>query len=220
MLTVAQRPYIPMLVEANTRRGFFEADQFQAVREELAPELARVVSVAYITGWRISSEILTRQRHHVDLANGWLRLEPGEGKTGQGRMFPLLPQLRAVLEEQLEDTRKVETSSGRIIPWLFHRKGEPIVSFRRAWKGACKRAGLTGRIPHDFRRSAVRNLERAGVPRSAAMAMVGHRTQSVYSRYAIADESMLRDGAARLAALHDSDRAAGRTVVSLAEARG
>jgi integrase len=64
------------------------------------------------------------------------------------------------------------------------------------------KAGLAGRIPHDFRRTAVRNLERAGVPRSAAMAMVGHRTESIYRRYAIADEAMLREGAIKLAALH------------------
>ena len=60
-------------------------------------------------------------------------------------------------------------------------------------------------MEHDFRRTAVRNLERAGVPRSAAMAMVGHKTQSIYARYAIADESMLRDGAGRLAALHQHE---------------
>jgi hypothetical protein len=52
---------------------------------------------------------------------------------------------------------------------------------------------------------AIRNLERAGVPRSAAMAMAGHRTEAIYRRYAIADESMLRDGGDRLAALHSSD---------------
>ena len=68
-------------------------------------------------------------------------------------------------------------------------------------------AGLSGRIPHDFRRTAVRNLERAGVPRSAAMAMVGHKTEAIYRRYAIADESMLRDGAEKLAALHRADSA-------------
>jgi hypothetical protein len=59
---------------------------------------------------------------------------------------------------------------------------------------------VPGRIPHDFRRTAVRNLERAGVPRFTAMAMVGHRTEAIYRRYAIVDEVMLREGAAKLAA--------------------
>jgi len=61
------------------------------------------------------------------------------------------------------------------------------------------KAGLADRIPHDFRRTAVRNLERAGVPRSTAMAMVGHKTRRIYRRYAIVDEAMLREGAAKLA---------------------
>ncbi len=56
------------------------------------------------------------------------------------------------------------------------------------------------RIPHDFRRTAVSNLERAGVPRSTAMAMMGHRTESIYRRYAIVDEVMLHEGATKLAA--------------------
>jgi integrase len=75
------------------------------------------------------------------------------------------------------------------------------------------------RIPHDFRRTAVRNLERAGVPRSAAMAMVGHKTQSIYQRYAIADQSMLKDGAVKLAALHlaDSQKKSEPKVVALSE---
>jgi integrase len=57
---------------------------------------------------------------------------------------------------------------------------------------------VPGRIPHDFRRTAVRNLERAGVPRSAAMAMVGHKTESIYRRYAIVDAGALRDAAAKI----------------------
>ena len=67
------------------------------------------------------------------------------------------------------------------------------------------------RIPHDFRRTAIRNLERAGVPRSAAMKMVGHKTESVYRRYAIVDEATLREGAARLQSLHDLQGATGWT---------
>jgi hypothetical protein len=74
------------------------------------------------------------------------------------------------------------------------------------------------RIPHDFRRTAVRNLERAGVPRSTAMAMVGHRTGSIYRRYAIVDETMLREGAERLTALYRGQSPAA-TVVALRKPR-
>jgi integrase len=155
----------------------------------------------YIIGWRLRSELFTRQKHHVDLEAGWLRLEPGETKDGRGRMFPLVPELRAVLERQLAATRAFEQQTGCVVPWLFHREGRPIRSFRRAWLTAGQQAGVI-RLPHDFRRTAVRNLERAGVPRSTAMAMVGHRTESIYRRYAIVDEAMLREGAQKLSVFH------------------
>ena len=75
---------------------------------------------------------------------------------------------------------------------------------------ACARAGVPGRLPHDFRQTAVRNLERDGVPRSAAMAMVGHKTESIYRRYAIEDAGVLRDAAAKI------DQAAGTLSGTLA----
>lgn len=135
-----------------------------------------------------------------------MRLEPGETKNKEGRQFPLatVPRLGEVLERQSERTRWIEQTTGRIIPWLFHRNGVVIRSYRRSWISACKRAGVGDRVPHDFRRTAIRNLERAGVPRSAAMAMVGHRTESVYRRYAIVDEGMLNEAGSKLQAFYES----------------
>ena len=66
------------------------------------------------------------------------------------------------------------------------------------WKTACEKAGYPGKLFHDFRRSAVRTLERSAVPRSTAMAMVSHKTESIYRRYAIVDEQMHREAAAKL----------------------
>jgi site-specific recombinase XerD len=187
---VARRPHVAMLQEANARKGFFEPDAFEAVLSHLPDHLRPAFATAYITGWRVKSEILTRQKCHLDLKAGWLRLEPNETKNGEGRQFPLTPALRAVLEKQIKATDAFEKKTERIVPWLFHRKGKPIKSFRRAWLTACLKAGFARlvsekprvikplRIPHDFRRTAIRNLERAGVRRSDAMAMVGHRTVS------------------------------------------
>jgi len=202
------KPYIVKLALNNTRKRFFEHSEFQIVLRYLPEHYHAVVETAYITGWRMADELFTRQRHHVDLKAGWLRLDAGETKNNEGRMFPLTPRLREVLEKQMEKTRALEKATGRIIPWLFHRNGQPIKGFRKAWRTACKRAGVPGKIPHDFRRTAVRNLERAGVPRSAAMKMVGHQTQSIYQRYAIADEGMLKDAAEKLAQLHATDQKA------------
>ena len=117
-------------------------------------------------------------------------------------MFPLIPALREVLEMQRSYTDKIQKEQGRIMPEVFHREGARIKHFRRSWLSACKATGLPGRIPHDFRRTAVRNLERSGVSRSAAMKMVGHKTESIYRRYAIVNESDLRRAGEQLAVLH------------------
>jgi hypothetical protein len=47
------------------------------------------------------------------------------------------------------------------------------------------------------------------------MKLTGHKTESVYRRYAIVSEADLSAGVARLAALHAGEAAAGRTVVPL-----
>ena len=218
---VGSKPYIAKLALNNTRKGFFEAEQFQAVLMHLPEYIKPVAVTAYVTGWRVHDEILTRQKHHLDLRAGWIRLEPGETKNDDGRMFPLTPMLREALERQVQRTEALQRAKGVIIPWLFHRDGKQIKGFRKSWITACIKAGLgkevrdtngklvkkiADRIPHDFRRTAVRNLERAGVPRSAAMKMVGHKTQSIYQRYAITDEGMLRDAAEKLAQLHATDQ--------------
>jgi integrase len=209
---VLRRPFIDMLQEHNARTGFFERADFDGIVARLPADLKAVFAVAYITGWRVKSEILTRKWAHVDLQSGWLRLEPGETKNLEGRQFPITTILRVVLERQRERTLAVEKATHAIIPWLFHRAGRPIKSFRRAWLTVCKDAGLSGRIPHDFRRTAVRNLERAGVPRSTAMKMVGHKTESIYRRYAIVDEAMLKEGAAKLQTLHETQAPAAPVV--------
>ena len=114
-----------------------------------------------------------------------------------GRSFPFTNAIESLLRAQEADHDRL-AHAGRIVPYVFHRNGKRIRNLRDAWVSACDDAGLPGRLMHDFRRTAVRNLERAGVSRSAAMAMVGHKTESIYRRYAIVDSSALREAAAKL----------------------
>lgn len=198
------RPQIPMLREDNVRKGFFEREEFLAVRANLPMALQPVATFAYHTGWRIQSEILTLQWRQVDLDVGTVRLDPGTTKNRDGRLFPFghhLPELRHVLEAQKVATKSIETKQNLICQWVFHRNGRPIKSFRKAWANACEAAGVPGRIPHDLRRTAVRNLERAGVSRSVAMQLTGHKTESVYRRYAIVSEQDLGAGIEKLGQL-------------------
>jgi integrase len=209
------KPHIPMLKENNVRRGFFEPAQFEAVRDHLPVTIRPVVTFAYLTGWRLASEILPLEWRQVDWNGRTVRLDPGTTKNAEGRTFPFTAALETLLKGQLVEHERLK-KAGHIVPLVFHRNGEPIKTFRGAWKSACKAAGVPGRILHDFRRTAVRNLERDGVSRSAAMAMVGHKTESIYRRYAIVDAGALRDAAARIdrAARQpavDVDRTAGHT---------
>jgi len=218
---VATMPYISMLAEHNVRKGFFELDQFQAILKHLPSEYHTLFEIAYITGWRMKSELLTRQWRHVDLnGKGWLRIDPGEAKdASSGREFQFTTWMREALERQRKFVSKVERKTGAVIPWLFCRAdGVRVYRFYEVWRDACKVAGIQ-RIPHDFRRTAVRNLERAGVPRTTAMAMVGHKTESIYRRYSIVDQAMLEMGTAKLEAMQKAQRAAGSNLVGFSRKR-
>lgn len=167
------------------------------------PDYAQPAALfAYLTGRRLKAEVLPLQWPQVDFRAGVVTLDVGTTKNSDGRTFPMIPELRAILEAQKAATDALNRKTGSIIPSVFHRtkQGRPLKGFTKAWRSACRAAGLPGRIPHDFCRTAVRNLERAGVPRSTAMAMVGHKTESIYRRYAIVDSVMLHEGGAKLAA--------------------
>lgn len=197
---VGRVPTFDLLEEKNVRKGFFEADQHAAVVAELPDYAQPIAEAAYYTGWR-KGELLSREWRHVDFEAGWLRLDPGETKNGRGREFPLIPQLRAILEAQAERKARVERDTGRIVTALFFRDdGRPVKSFRGAWLGAVERAGCPERMFHDYRRTAARNLVRAGIPATQAKVFTGHETLSVFDRYSIQDAASMKQAAARYAA--------------------
>lgn len=215
-------PPFPVLDVRNTRSGFFEREDFESIRAHLPESLQGVVTFAYCTGWRVRSEVLGLQWKAIDWTAGTIRLEPGVAKNSEGRtfVFTILPELADTLKRQWEQTKAFQRATGRLIPWVFHRNGRPIKDYRGAWEKACQAAKVVGRIPHDFRRTAVRNLERAAVSRSVAMKLTGHVTESVYKRYAIVSEADLAEGLKKLAVLHERDAKAveeSRTVTVLAQ---
>jgi len=188
-------PHVPKLKENNVRKGFFEPEQFRSVHKHLPEYLKPLAHFAYLTGWR-KGEITSLEWRQVDFEAGRVALEVGTTKNEEARSFPLTQELRELLEGQKEQTLKVQREKGKVIPWVFHRKDKPIGDFSKAWATACKKAGTPGRIPHDFRRTAVRNLVRAGIPERVAMQMTGHKTRAVFERYNIVSEGDL-DMAAR-----------------------
>lgn len=193
------KPHISMLHEANARAGFFEPEQFESVRAHLKPHLQNVAAFAYVTGWRTKSEVLPLEWRQVDFDASEVCLDVGRTKNGEARTFPMTIVLRKILEAQQERAESLKREKGLIPRFVFAKQnGARIGSFRKAWATACERAGCPGRVLHDFRRTAVRNLVRAGIPERVAMTMTGHKTRSVFERYNIVSPGDLKEAARKL----------------------
>ena len=167
-----------------------------------------MITFAYITGWRIASEILPLEWRNVDFMSGGSPVgRRGSTKNREGRVFVMTADLRTLLEAQ-RDERDELKRKGLICPSVFFRmvaKGRrgpkaphPIKAFTKAWAAACVAAGCPGRIPHDLRRTAVRNMVRAGIPERVAMKLTGHKTPSVFQRYNIVSDGDLASAARML----------------------
>ena len=192
-------PVFPKRLEENPpREGSFEHEEYLRVRAELPPSYQDVLDFAYYSGWR-KNEILGLTWTDVDVPAGVVRLTARRSKTKTGRVLPISPPLRAVLQRRLAQ---------RTGPGVFTRDGVPVRAWRTALREACRRAGVPHRVLHDCRRTAARNLIRAGVPERVAMLLTGHKTRAIFDRYNIVNERELLQAGERLADyLHPTDRA-------------
>jgi integrase len=169
-----------------------------------------IATFAWITGWRTPSEILPLEWRQVDFVAGEVRLDPGTTKNGDGRVFPFTTALRRVLEAQQALAARL-AAQGLSARYVFcypagAKAGQRIsaTNYIHRWWKARVAAGCPTRIPHDFRRTAVRNLVRAGVPERVAMQLTGHKTRAVFERYNIVSPGDLRDAARRLDTFGDA----------------
>ena len=204
-------PPIRHLPETSVRQGFFEAEEFSKLVAALPDYLQDLTRFAYLTGWR-RGEVISLRWSDVDRPGAVIRLRPEESKNGQGRTVPIDGDLAPLIERRWQG-RLVEGEGDipRVTDLVFHNAGEPIVDFRKAWATACVKAGLyyvvkdeTGKekqVPeklfHDLRRTAVRDMIRAGVPERVAMDITGHKTRSVFDRYNIVNERDKREALQR-----------------------
>ncbi len=199
-------PHVPMLAEDNVRTGFFDDAMIQTVLAKLPEALRPVVMFAYVTGWR-KQEVLTLEWRQVDRKSWTVRLDPGTTKNRRGRVINIGDHAGLVAElEALWTEHETLTKAGTICPHVFQRQGKPIKDLRGAWDAACTAAGYPGRVLHDLRRSAVRNLVRAGVPDTVAMKITGHKTRAVFDRYDITSEADVREGIGRLPSAAGTNR--------------
>ena len=186
-------PFPPRLEESSPRQGFFEHAEYLAIRQHLKPAVYQdVLDFAYYSGWR-RNEVTGLTWREIDMAGGVIRLDPDRSKTKTGRVLPLSEPLKEVLQRRVA-ARRLDSFL------VFHRDGKPTVNSYKAWRAACKLAGLPEKRLHDCRRTAARNLIRSGTPERVAMQLTGHKTRSVFDRYNIVSEADLKAGVDRLAA--------------------
>lgn len=217
---VSRAPYIPKLEESNVRQGFIEHAQYLKLREYLPEHLKAIFVVGYHVGVRLG-ELRQLQWSQVDTAAGEIRLSGPQTKNKKPRTLPIYGDMGTWLEWQRESTAQKWPGC----PWVFHYRGNPISGHVPGWRDGCKAADMPALLFHDLRRSAVRNMERAGIPRTVAMSISGHKTESVYRRYDIVSKQDLTAAAVKLEGfgLQAAARAymdAARGIVAAASALG
>ncbi len=172
-------PYFPMVAETNVRQGFLTDEEYAKLRDALPEYLRPLFVTAYFTGVRLG-ELLSIEWRQVDWEQGFITLESERTKSGHARVVPILEgDMEAWLRWSQENSDGCER--------VFHHDGIALKEFRRSWQKACEAAEVPTLKFHDLRRTAVRNMRRAGVAQVVRMRISGHRTDSMERRYNIVD---------------------------------
>jgi integrase len=176
-------PYFPMVKETTVRKGFLTDEQYSSLRDELLPELKPLFVSGYVTGIR-KGELTDIQWPQLDFESDLIALDPDETKNREGRTVPIL---KGDMRDLLFAAKQERDEKWPDSPWVYNREGRKIVDFRGSWEKACIAAGIPDLKFHDLRRTAVRNMRRAGVPQVIRMKISGHKTDSMERRYNIVD---------------------------------
>jgi integrase len=175
-------PVIKLFAGENVRKGFVNVADFNALLEKIGDQAARdIIDFLYNSGWR-SAEAKAFEWPWID--GNMARLPAQFSKSKKARALPLTGALMDVIERR-KKSRRLDC------PYVFHRNGRQIKSFRKAFKAAAKEIGYPDLLPHDMRRSAVRNFRKAGLSEHEGMKLSGHQTDSVYRRYDIISDDDL-----------------------------
>lgn len=187
------------LKEPPPRQGFLSDEDYDKLQEQAKePWLRALLAMAYTYGFRRAELVGRPQRNHppmlvsqINMKDRTITLNPGTTKNTEGRVVKMTQEVYDLLKPCVEGKRQDEA----VFTW---GDGSPVKDFRETWNQLTKAAGVPSLLLHDFRRSAARNLLRAGVNRDVAKRITGHKTDSMFSRYNIVAENDLAEAAEKL----------------------
>lgn len=208
---LAVKPSFKLVATGAARTGFFEPGEFTLLSVELPGDIADLVRFLYFSGWRkgegsgltwsqVDWDDATYQeedREPIPGPNACFRIGEAQTKGRKAREFPIT---------DFAELRELLLARWRVRDGLrvFHRHGKPVGDFRKVWGTACTRAGIPGRIVHDLRRTAARNLQDDGYSEAEIMLLCGWATRSVFDRYNVRRVDDLRRAHKRRAEHYDN----------------
>jgi integrase len=182
--------FLKKLRESDPRSGWIDDTQYESLQDNAKHIWLRgFLAVAFNFGFR-KSELLGLRVRQVNLKDRTIQLLPGTTKNDKGRTVRMTEDVY----QRLAPCVKGKKPEDAVFTW---EDGDAVKDFRVAWDKMCKAAKVSI-DPHDFRRTAVRNLVRSGVSEKVAMRISGHVTRSVFDRYDIGSEDDLVDAAQKL----------------------
>ena len=187
---------MPSALKLSPPPKFFTAQRWNAKIHCLRVSSKRPLVVKDLAWVGTSRNQSFASKRETSMKRAWTCLDPFSAsrplfclflpcRSRRGRVIALAGEVRTIIERRLK-ARRLDCLL------IFHRNSKPVGDFRKSWASACRLVGVEGKLIYDLRRTAVRNMVRAGVDPAVAMKISGHRTRNVFDRYNIISEDDIR----------------------------
>jgi integrase len=223
-------PQMERLSEAgNARQGFLSEAELDALIAQLPEDLQDFTRFAAACGMR-KGEIAGLTWAMIE--GDELHVPADICKNRKGRVLPLTGELLDIVERRRAALPREKNGTVQLSEFIFHRSGTAVAEIRKSWQTGAIAAGLgimvcpkcesrrtekycqecktarkyEGKLFHDLRRTAVRNMVKAGVNTQVAKQWSGHKSDSMFERYSILSTDDMREAAKKTEEYRKSQR--------------